>query len=261
MSTKIYDGFMFVPKNIAVINKKNQEFRHKIDKYITSEFNKFSAAIASNFIDNCCCGIENNEKNTSPFFYAYEYLLQETKKVKISPERSLFDYSCSATVHLYKDTFYGMLFCDNRKINEMWFQQEWIKKFGYWNNTDPLDGINYKDWEKRGKIWDKILKDFNYVPSMNGFTAELTRDMSYYVPFSVELIIPFIPSYDKRLHKISEYYLYKEFDQLKDVPKEYLSFENWIKEGNPGFEKFIEIKNKFAQKIPKEITKEMLLGK
>lgn len=29
--------------------------------------------------------------------------------------------------------------------------------FGYWNNSDPEDGVSDEDWEERGLIWDDIL--------------------------------------------------------------------------------------------------------
>jgi hypothetical protein len=264
MSTKIYDGFMFVPKDISTINKKIQEFRHKVDKYVSTAYKQHIADISSYFFDRVCCGLEKNEKNDFPFFHAISFLQGETRQIKRSMERNMFDLGCSTTIHLYKKRFYGMLFCDNKNINHMWFSQDWIKEYGYWDNTDPLEGISDKEWKQRGKNWDGILKEFNYTPSMNGFVAEFTKEMFYYIPFKVEDIIPLIPDYAERVRKIAYNYLFEDFCKMKkagEIMQEFFAFDKWIKNGNPGFEKLIKTKNEFAKQIKKEITKEMLIGK
>jgi len=140
-----------------------------------------------------------------------------------------------------------------------------VKEYGYWDNTDELEGISDKEWRQRGRDWDKILNDFNYVPSMNGLVAEFARDMFYYIPHSgAEEILPLIPDYVDRLHKVAHSYLFKDFCKMKkagEIVQEFFAFEKWIKNGNPGFKKLVEAKNMLSKKMKKEITKEMLLGK
>ena len=264
MSTKIYDGFIFVPEDITTINSKIQEFRHKVDEYVSMAYKQHIADMSSYFFDKFCCGLEKNEKNDSPFFHAISFLQGETRLIKKSIERNMFDLGCSATVHPYKKRFYGILFCDNKDINRMWFSQPWIKEYGYWDNTDPLDGINYREWKQRGKNWDKILGKFNYIPSMNGFVAEFTKDMYHYIPYDIDIIMTFIPDYAERVHKIAYNYLIEDYCKIKkagEIMREFLAFDKWIKNGNPGFEKLAEVKEKFAKKIKKQINREMLIGK
>jgi len=265
MSTKIYDGFVFVPKDIETINKKIQEFRHKIDEYISREYKRHVAGISSYFFDKVCCGLEKDKKNDGPFLYAINFMHEETRLIKKSMERNMFDLGCSTTIHLYKKRFYGILYSNDNNIKHMWFSQPWVKEYSYWDNTDALEGISDKEWQQRGRDWDKILKDFYYIPSMNGLVAEFTKDMFYYIPHSgVEGILPFISDYTKRLHKIAYNYLFEDFCKMKKsgkIAQDFFAFNKWIKNGNPGFKKLIEVKNGFTKKMKKEITKEMLLGK
>jgi hypothetical protein len=32
-----------------------------------------------------------------------------------------------------------------------------ISEYGYWNNTDPLEGVSDEDWDLRGAAWDEVL--------------------------------------------------------------------------------------------------------
>ena len=264
MSTKIYNGFLFVPKDISTINRNIGDFRHKLDKYIAKEYKKLMANIASYFFDEVCCGMEKNEKNESPISHTMNYFYEQARQIKISPERNMFDYGCSATIHLHKKRFYGILYVGDNRISRMFFAQKWIREYGYWDNTDPLEGINYGQWQQRGKDWDDMLKDFNSVPSMNGLVAELTREMYHYIPMQADKIMPFVPSYEKRVDRIAFNSLFEDFCKMKknnEIVQEFFSFEKWIKEGNPGFEKLVQIKEELGKKVKKEITKEMLIGK
>jgi hypothetical protein len=264
MSTKIYDGFIFVPKDISTINKKIQEFRHKVDKYVSTVYRQHAADISSYFLDKVCCGLEKNEKKESPFYHAISFLEEESRLIKTSMERNMFDLGCSTTVHLHKKRFYGILFCGNRNINHMWFSQDWVMEYGYWNNTDPLEGVSDKVWEQRGKDWDEMLGDFNDIPSMNGFVAEFTREMYCYIPFAVDEVIPLIPDYPERLRKIAYNQLFDDFDKMRKsggITQDFFAFDKWVAAGNPGFEKLAKKKDEFANKIKREITKDILIGK
>lgn len=36
---------------------------------------------------------------------------------------------------------------------------KYVQEYGYWNNTDPQEGISDKDWIKRGKEWESLIDD------------------------------------------------------------------------------------------------------
>jgi len=33
---------------------------------------------------------------------------------------------------------------------------KWAEDFSYWNNTDPPDGMTWKQFNARSRVWDKI---------------------------------------------------------------------------------------------------------
>lgn len=48
-----------------------------------------------------------------------------------------------------------------------------FEEYDYWNNTDPKEGIDYKDWKKRGADWDKVLGGKGWAkPCDVGFVFE-----------------------------------------------------------------------------------------
>ena len=264
MSTKIYNGFVFIPKDIVTINERLMVFRQKLDKYIRREFCSLAADVATSFIDSVACGVRKNEKNETPFLYAVSSLSQSTHEINNSAGWHPWDYSCSITIHPYRGSFYGNLFTNHKDIDKLWWEQRsLIKEYRYWDNTDPEEGVNYKSWKKRGEIWDEVLKEFHSIPNMNGFTAELTRDMYYYVSFDVDPVMSFIPNYESRLNLVSEVKLFDSFDQRKKDGKMegFPSYYDWVKIGNPGFKELELMKKDCAKKIPKNITREMLIGK
>jgi hypothetical protein len=36
---------------------------------------------------------------------------------------------------------------------------KYVKKYHYWNNTDRDEDVSVREWNKRGKDWDKVLYD------------------------------------------------------------------------------------------------------
>jgi hypothetical protein len=67
-----------------------------------------------------------------------------------------------------------------------------LEDFSYWDNTDKPSRIRVKEWEARGKIWDRIFDDDG------GFGVEL-RLCDYYTFYKVDPWIEF--SRDQRLRR------------------------------------------------------------
>ncbi len=47
-----------------------------------------------------------------------------------------------------------------------------VSEYGYWNNTDPLDGVSDEEWEIRGNNWDRAMP--SSMPVLDGFQAQFT---------------------------------------------------------------------------------------
>ncbi len=53
------------------------------------------------------------------------------------------------------------------------FRQKYgFEYYGYWNNTDRLNGISQKKWDERGDEWNAVLAP-DYIPSRHGICSEV----------------------------------------------------------------------------------------
>jgi hypothetical protein len=53
-----------------------------------------------------------------------------------------------------------MFFAHLRQMDEAWQEIPGVKEYGYWNNTDPLEGVSNEEWDVRCTEWDSVLPDY-----------------------------------------------------------------------------------------------------
>ena len=66
-----------------------------------------------------------------------------------------FGIDCSLNIWLYNNKAYVIPY------GEYWILKDFevpekVEDYSYWNNTDHPEGISYRQWEARGKTWDKV---------------------------------------------------------------------------------------------------------
>lgn len=102
-----------------------------------------------------------------------EFLLQKETVVRLrevfsksdlaskSHYNDIYCMDCSLNIWLHKGKAYIIPYGQSWIASE--FQLfEGLEDFCYWNNTDAPEGMDYKQWVKRGKIWEKVcLDDWN----------------------------------------------------------------------------------------------------
>jgi hypothetical protein len=85
----------------------------------------------------------------------------------------LVDFSFEASFFPVEDTILVMPFQDNPTMLEAWWELEGIRKFGYWDNTDPDDSCSESEWDTRKRLWSKALPGAG-IPSENSFSFTFT---------------------------------------------------------------------------------------
>ncbi len=269
MSTKIYDGFVLTINNFERLNKEIIAFRKDITPIVNKGYWHYLATISSNFIDNKLCNIpiDKEDKETTPYFYAEHNLRNDITNVERTQQRDPWvDFETSLVFIPYNKKIFGIIYSEQKNIREMWFNKKFVKEYGYWDNTDRPEKISNKSWKLRGDIWDKILSNFNYIPSMNGFTAECVAKWYTYDIHNFEEIIKLIPSFEDRVYRIARNQLYDNFNKKHNKNNKdgfytsWKKFEEWLKgKGKEKLEdKKVEITNKL--KIIKTITKDILIN-
>jgi hypothetical protein len=60
---------------------------------------------------------------------------------------------------------------------------EWVEKYGYWDSTDPLESVSTREWKRREKAWEGVLKHQWRKLVLTSFdsSSAYTVDMSWLI--------------------------------------------------------------------------------
>lgn len=279
MSTKIYDGFVLTINNFEKLNEELIVFRKELVPIINEGYWNYLAIMSQVFIDDRICGkricgtptqITDNGEESTPFFYAEHNLRKEILEIEKTGLRNHWiDFETYLTLFPYKKKIYGIIYTEQNKIKNIWFNnKKFVKRYGYWNNTDPEDNISAKEWKEREMIWDKVLSNFNYTPSMNGFLVECTAKWYTYDIHNLDEIVKRIPKFEDRVYRIARNQLCDFFKtQTKkeasttDFIEFWDQFKDWLN-SNDGKQQLEDKKNEICKKldVAKTITKDILIN-
>jgi hypothetical protein len=67
---------------------------------------------------------------------------------------------CGINVWVYEGMAYLMLIGEQYLFEKVRFPK-WAQDFDYWNNTDAPKGFTQEQWDKRGRIWEKVCGNHN----------------------------------------------------------------------------------------------------
>ena len=269
MSTKIYNGYKLPNMSLLELH----DFCMKLKKNIREELEKLYISklslLATNIIDNIKLGFfttdsvkeyfnNYNSKNKDtiiPSLAAEIYMHECRKRIKVSNQRDPFsDFSFDVTFFPTANNILAITFTDQKTFREIWESQSNVEYYGYWNNTDPIDGISYEDWEKRGEEWDEVLGE-DAVPALNGFTFDPIADN--YPFFSTEKLVEYQPDLEFRKNRLAIKIMDKIFYEKNPAEKKennfhelYSNYHKWFKANQELFE---ETKNNIKIKEKLEI--------
>lgn len=180
MSIKIYEAYKFPTKRlnefILLFNQKCFEgVKTLIDKTVFKEdyLNEIRNLIFS----------KNSESSKlwSDKDFSAALIFAESMIANDSVYKELFDLNCSFNFWIHKSHCYFIPYIPYSIREYIQFKEDWIKFYGYWNNSDPEDGVSSKEWKKRSELWNEIaLDDWDKtrlshitlemkMPNLNGF--------------------------------------------------------------------------------------------
>jgi len=164
MSTKIYNGWL--------LNLKLKDVLPWIRK-IRPRFETIRAKlIDQRWPDIVSGGIDES-------WASHNIVVKLAHAAKSSPYRDPFgDYSAEIVLIPVGQKLLCLTYWQNREYDAVWKRLTEVSYYGYWDNTDPEEGIDYDEWRRRGKVWETALPDEDPIPSHRGFTATiLTHDI------------------------------------------------------------------------------------
>lgn len=228
MSTKIYTGFEFVGENdIRSIHKNIRDFQVELEPVVNKMICSFIVRTAVAYHDDVVyLGHKVNSGRVEPIWNAIQEFNDRENEIKKTRRRDPeVDFEFEITVHPIKDKVLGMHFTEQREFQKLLSEKPWFKEYGYWNNSDPLDGCLEEDWDKRRDDWEEALPDYSPAGFV-GFSLKLTNPNCYSAFSNVRddenLFYSFVPSKNHRAKKIVEISMRKEYFDRENIDFEEL---------------------------------------
>lgn len=146
------------------------------------------------------------------------------------------DFQLSIVFIPHGSYMYSIVYSEN--FTKLWENQEGVEYYPYWNNTDPPENLSWDEWKEREREWGEVLKEWQ-APGKVGLSYEVSDTRYFnigegYLNFSKEgLPENLIPSFEKRLHRMSQDLAWCSHMEQSDLPKNDSSkmvreFQKWM---------------------------------
>jgi len=91
-------------------------------------------------------------------------------------------------------------FFPDNKVYEIFMAHPQVTAFGYWNNTDPEEGVSKKEWRLRERVWEKLFS-ISSIPSETMWVMRL-YSTAYMIPD--DEFMKEVPSVERRANHIAD---------------------------------------------------------
>lgn len=284
MSTKIYNGYKLSNMDVKELNEFVLKF--------CSEVKEVTGKSAARFVANSFTGIiddlyllndedfikrriksiptESNDLSEYDSIRLIREIISQGQSRYQEMQRTKFsdpcvDYDCEICLIPLEDKILVLLFTEQKEITALWETYEEVSFYGYWNNVDPDENCTEEEWEQRRKDWNIALPGIG-IPSENGMTIKISEGFPSLGKINREDIIGQLPSFESRVHNISEEILLEKiFERVKKEVtdsslSDYRIFLNARKElkSEENQKKLLSIKKDIEKKLVREIEEEDL---
>ncbi len=173
MSTKIYYGFKIETDKLEDVLKLVRDYR---TTYWEKDAKALKKVFGQRILDAIANGAAKITDGESPKWKVERLWMELRKEMKDKGNRNtLVDTDFQIVVFPDKGRFLGIAYVDHDSWFYQWLAMPGVKEYGYWNNTDPIEGISGEEWDQRGKEWDQLLcEQGSGIPSMEGFTIDIS---------------------------------------------------------------------------------------
>lgn len=186
MSIKLHNGFVFKSNDIREIRDTIDEFRKKLEPLVHNKTVQYFAEECSMLFD---LNTINNKKNTNILSTIYQQFSQKQDEIRVKRTRDpSVDFQFNIVVIPSEDKFYGLFYTEQKDFADLWSQNKLVSEYIYYNNADEPEGISVEEWKERSDVWDSLLDEHNYVPSIAGFTFEVIQEITFDIPKTTEVV-------------------------------------------------------------------------
>jgi hypothetical protein len=175
MSTKIFNGKIVVLTSWEDIMVKISRLRVKAQLAAKKQAINLIIASALRRYVNCVLRTVNpKDKQSTPYRDAEKEYANRINKIKQTMRRDPeADLELKISFIPSKDKILALPFYEWAGYGKLLENENWMRDYGYWNNTEPDPECSNKEWNKRKKDWETALKTGEGRPGYNGLTAEI----------------------------------------------------------------------------------------
>lgn len=216
MSTKIYTGFKF-EGNLFYAHKMFMQMREELRGIVDTEYRKLFARHKACVYDRYVAGLEQKPSDVNFNFWKEVSDRQQKSRTTMRADPA-FDFDFEVVLFpITASRLLGIYYTTQTVFSELLMSKNYIKEYGYWNNSDRPDHIGEREWAQREKDWDLALPDSCSIPSMNGMTVQLVE---HTVPiFRNGGLAGYFPSLEKRSRNIATEMLWEDHMNFQRLDK------------------------------------------
>lgn len=182
MSTKIHNGYR-IQCGIELLYDRLIGVAPGFQKLANERTDSIVAQMATEKADKVWYNASRTFKtfgDINPLSWAKTELDGAYRQIKEGHNLPLFDYNSEIAIfprgkHCLILTFIPSREQENMFTSLSWGSHDKIEFFGYWDNTDPPEGVSEEEFERRGKYWDTVLGPSG-VPAHRALTFQLSSN-------------------------------------------------------------------------------------
>jgi len=205
MSTKIHSGFRMQSRDIRKVLDDLSRVSKECTKLLRGRQAKYLAETATRILDNralsVLAGRPAEPRDVSAMFAARDKLWELQAEVRKTRRRNPeVDYEIFFRLWLCRKTgaFIGYVRGEGaEEIRDVLVKARVAAEFSYWNNTDPPENLNARQWKKRADVWEDALAN----RSGPWFDIYVDEPSEY---CRAEDVLGHIPTFQQRVNRHAE---------------------------------------------------------
>lgn len=199
MSTNIHSGIKFASGDLHEIWPHIQQFRETLVPLTHKAIGSHIAKRIARVIDEAAAAEKPLGENVlSKIVGEFRDEVDEIKKTQ--RRNPSVDFEFKLSIMPYDGALYGMIYTEQYAWHKLFMDHPWVNDFSFHDSTDDLPkGITRRDYDARGRLWNKIMPEM--VPAKSGVEADLTTTI--YWP-EWDWIEPEFEDFDTRVSIVAE---------------------------------------------------------
>ncbi|MBS1722757.1 MAG: hypothetical protein JSS66_07125 [Armatimonadetes bacterium] len=208
MSTKIYEGFEILGLDTTQLFTELEALGQELRILAKQEYAAWFIQTLVKNLDRKAWRTRTGKESDSilPFEFPTSYAGMMTHRAAAirkmeehirDPEQD-WDFAL-CFVPAGEQRWLAIPFTEKESMLAVLRNKPWYRPYGYWNNTDQLEGVSEEEWDMRAKEWEAVMPSFRPTQHMAKFEMVTNRELHYIANAELE---PYVPTDAERQERI-----------------------------------------------------------